>query len=98
MTEQTKSQEERSWSEEFEIETERLLDTLKTLVHQANVRRIVIRKDNDDVLLDLPLPAGLLAGGILAIYMPWIAIGTALVGLATRLRVQVIRRGDETSG
>lgn len=101
MTEQTtteqKTAEQPTWTQEFEVESEQLLANIKGILRQGNARRIIIRKHNDDVLLDLPLPVGI-GAAVLAVYLtPFIAVITAIVGVAVRLKVQVIRRGAAES-
>jgi hypothetical protein len=91
MNEQTTAGQD-NWTEEFQVETDKLLETLKRIISEGNARRVIIRKQDDSVLLDLPLPFGLLAGGILAWYAPVIAVVTAIGGAAARLKVQVIHR------
>jgi hypothetical protein len=97
MTEQTTGEqtttEQPTWTQEFEVESEKLLENVKGILRQGNARRIIIRKHNDDVLLDLPLPIGV-GAAVLAVYLtPFIAVITAVVGVAVRLKVQVVRRG-----
>lgn len=88
MTEQT------NWTQQFEVESEKLLENIKRILREGNARRIIIRKPNDEVLLDLPLPAGLGATALLLYVAPFIAVVTVIVGLAARLKVQVIQRTD----
>lgn len=101
MSEQTTTEqptsEQPTWTQEFEVESEKLLANLKSIVRQGNARRLIIRKQNDDVLLDLPLPVGIGAAALAVYLTPVIAVITAIVGVAVRLKVQVIRRGSAES-
>ena len=58
--------------EEFEVTGEKLLATVKELVHQGNVRRVVIRNAKGVTLLEIPLVLGI-AGAVLV--PVWAAIG-----------------------
>ena len=76
--------------EEFEVTGERLLATVKELVHQGNVRRIVIRNAKGLTLLEIPLVLGI-AG---AVFVPvWAAIG-ALAALLAKFTLVIERVQD----
>jgi len=93
MSEQTTA-EQANWDEEFQVEADKLVENLKRVMAEGNARRVIIRKQDDSVLLDLPLPFGLLSGLILAWYAPVAAVVTAIGGAAARLKLQVIHRSD----
>jgi hypothetical protein len=76
--------------EEFEVTGEKLLATVKELVHQGNVRRIVIRNAKGLTLLEIPLVLGI-AG---AVFVPvWAAIG-ALAALLAKFTLVIERVQD----
>lgn len=76
--------------EEVEVTGEKLLATVKELIHQGNVRRIVIRNAKGVTLLEIPLVLGI-AG---AVFVPvWAAIG-ALAALVAKLTLVVERVQD----
>ena len=76
--------------EEFEVTGEKLLATVKELVHQGNVRRIVIRNAKGVTLLEIPLVLGL-AGAVLV--PVWAAVG-ALAALVAKLTLVIERVQD----
>lgn len=76
--------------EEFEVTGEKLLATVKELVHQGNVRRIVIRNAKGVTLLEIPLVLGI-AGAVLV--PVWAAVG-ALAALVAKLTIVVERVQD----
>lgn len=78
--------------EEFEVTGEKLLATVKELVHQGNVRRIVIRNAKGVTLLEIPLVLGI-AGAVLV--PVWAAIG-ALAALLAKFTLAVERVQDAT--
>jgi len=55
------------------------------------VRRIIIRKPDDTVLLEIPLTAGVAVGGILVTFMPLLAGLGALAALLASVKIQVVR-------
>ncbi len=76
--------------EEFEVTGEKLLATVRELVHQGNVRRVVIRNAKGVTLLEIPLVIGI-AGAVLVPI--WAAIG-ALAALLAKFTL-VIERVQE---
>ena len=73
--------------EEFKVDAGKLKQTLKDLVREGNVRRIVIRNAQGRTLLDMPLAAGV-AGALL---MPFWAAVAGIVALAKEFTVSVER-------
>jgi hypothetical protein len=84
--------------EEFEVTGEKLLATIRELVHQGNVRRVVIRNAKGVTLLEIPLVLGI-AGAVLV--PVWAAVG-ALAALVARFTLVIERdatpaaAGEET--
>ena len=85
MTEST----ERSWTETITAEGGELLEQVKQLVHEGNVRRIVI-KQGQDTVVEFPLTVGV-AGALIA---PWLAAVGAISALITDCTIEVERAGD----
>jgi hypothetical protein len=54
--------------EEIELAVDGLNERIKELVREGNVRRLIIRKENGDKLLEIPLTAGVAAGGLLLLF------------------------------
>ena len=63
----------------------------RKLVAEGNVRRLIIRKPDGDTLLEIPLTAGVVAGGAVTIMAPVLAALGALAALLAEFRVEVIR-------
>ncbi len=76
--------EEKTVHEEFKITGEQLLQKVKELVHEGNVRRISVKQD-DRTLLEIPLTLGV-AGIVLA---PTLAAVGALAALVTECTIVV---------
>jgi hypothetical protein len=68
----------RVW-EQLNVAGDQLVDTLKRLLREGNVRRILVKSRQGRTLLDLPVNAGIV-GFLLA--PAWVTLGTvaALVG------------------
>lgn len=76
--------------EEIKVTGARLMSKLKELIHEGNVRRVVLKNPDGRVLLDMPLNAGLAGAALLPF---WAAVGAVAV-LATDYSVLVERDPD----
>jgi hypothetical protein len=85
---------ERTWTEEFEFQASELVDRVKELIQQGNVRRIIIRRPNDELLLEIPLTTGAVVGSILAFFTPILAAVGAMAALLASVKVQIVRVED----
>jgi hypothetical protein len=72
-------------TEEFEVNGDRVVETVKRLVHEGNIRRITIKDHDGRSLLEIPLTLGLVGAALLPI---WAALG-ALAALVTSCRIVV---------
>jgi len=84
----------KTWTEQVEIAAEELVDRVKELIESGNVRRIIIRNANDDVLLEIPLTAGVAVGGLFTVMLPVFAALGAMAALLARVKIEVIRTDD----
>jgi hypothetical protein len=75
-------------TEEFHVSGEELLSKIRELIHEGNVRRLVIRNPEGQTLAEFPLTAGVLGAVLLPV---WAAIG-AIAALAADLTIVVERR------
>jgi hypothetical protein len=76
---------ERVQTSEFRVRGEHLVSRIKEVLHEGNVRRIIIKNDDGRTLLEIPLTIGVV-GAVLA--PVWAALG-ALAALAADLRIVV---------
>ncbi len=87
------SQEEteaRSKTEEHEVKGDRVISKIRELIHEGNVRRIIIKTDDGRTLIEVPLSLGVV-GAIMA--PVWAAIG-AIAALVSNCSI-VVERADE---
>lgn len=89
----------RTWTETFRVEGGQLLEKVKELVHEGNVRQISI-KQGDRVIVSLPVTLGVVA----AVIAPLLAAVGAIAAVATGCTIEVVRfekssdrPADETS-
>ena len=79
------------WSEEIAVAGSELVERVKKLVAEGNVRRLIIRKPDGESLLEIPLTAGVAVGGVFTIMAPVLAAIGALAALLSEFRLEVIR-------
>src|SRR5215204_3350216 len=90
-------EDEHTFTEQIEIAASDLVDRTKELIEEGNVRRIIIRNEEDEVLMEVPLTAGVVVGGAVTIVAPVLAALGALAALLTHVKIEVVRaRKDET--
>ncbi len=77
--------------EEFSINGERLLNQLKSLIQQGNVRRIIVKTKDGKKLFELPLTAGIMGGTVGTLLFPVVS-AIAVVGvIAIKLNIVIER-------
>jgi hypothetical protein len=77
----------KSFSDNFSSVGNDILNTVKEIIKKGNVNRIKIKKDNQ-VLVDIPVSAGI-AVGALTLFQPIIlAIGT-VTAIATKISIEI---------
>ena len=74
--------------EEFTIKSDDLIKTVKKLLHEGNVRRIIIKDEKGKLLLEIPVTIGVVG----AIIAPWLAALGAIGALATNCTIVVVRK------
>ncbi len=72
-------------TEEFRVNGEELLAKIKSLVHEGNIRRIIIKNKEGATLIEIPLTFGVV-GALLA---PSLAAVGAIAALLTEATVVV---------
>lgn len=79
--------EEKIRTEEFQVRGEDLLNRLKAIAHEGNIRRITLKNDDGKTLLEIPLTVGVVGAVLLPV---WAAVG-AVAALVAKLTIVVER-------
>ena len=74
-------------TEEFKLDGGQVLDKVKALIREGNIRRIVLKNDDGHTLMEVPLTVGLIGAALL----PVLAAVGALAAVATRMTLVVER-------
>jgi len=94
----TTAEDEHTWTENIEIAGSELVDRTKELIAEGNVRRLIIRNQDDEKLLEVPLTTGVAVGGALTLLAPVLAALGAMAALLARVKVEVVRTEHEAEG
>lgn len=86
--------EPRTLSEEITVRGADLVDKVKGLIQEGNVRRLVVRRPSGEALVEIPLTAGVGIAGILTLMAPVLAALGAMAALVADFRVEIEREGD----
>jgi uncharacterized protein DUF4342 len=81
---------EQTWKESFKVSGEQLLDAVKQLLHEGNVRRVIIKQEGRTIV-EFPLTVGVI-GAVLA---PVLAAVGALAAVLTECTIEVERTGEQ---
>jgi hypothetical protein len=80
-----------TFSEEFEALGSELVDNVRRLVREGNVRRVIIRRDDGTRLMEVPLTGAVAVGGAVTLLAPVLAALGAMAALLTSCKIEVIR-------
>ncbi len=76
--ETTRQSEQANWTEEFVVAGEELVGMVKKLIHETNVRRLVVKNEARRIHLEIPLILGVAGIALLPVYSA-LALIAALV-------------------
>lgn len=85
----------RTFTEEIEVLGDQLVQQVKDLLKEGNVRQLRIRASDGDIVLETPLTFGVVAGGAVVLAAPWLAILGAIAAFVTHVQVEVVREVDD---
>jgi hypothetical protein len=72
-------------TEEFQLDGDKILEKIKEILREGNIRRIIIKNEDGRVLMDIPVTLGVV-GAVLA---PQLAAIGAVAALLTRCTLVV---------
>ena len=88
MTEEKK--EGQSRYEEFRVSGDEILNKVKEIIHEGNVRRIILKDDQGKTFMEIPLTVGVVG----ALIAPVLAAVGAVAALASNLTIVVEKTED----
>lgn len=78
-------------TEEFNVSGDKVISTIKDLLEEGNIRRVILKNEEGKTLIEIPLTLGVVGVVLLPV---WAAIG-AIAALAARMTI-VVERVDKT--
>lgn len=100
MAEQNDRNAWKTFTEEVEVTSSQLVAHITKLIAEGNVRTIKVRSQNGDVHFEIPMTAGVVTGGIVALAAPWLVALGALAGMVAKLKIEIVRQepqGESTA-
>ncbi len=85
-----KKKEKQTIKEEFKLNGSEIIDKIKELIHEGNIRRITIKNEEEKTLIEIPLTLGII-GAALA---PVLAAVGAIAALVTKMTIVVEKTED----
>ncbi len=77
-------------TEEFKLSGGKVLDKVKQLIHEGNIRRITLKNEEGKTYMEIPLTVGLVGAALLPVFA---AVG-AIAAIATRMVIVVEKVED----
>lgn len=76
---------EKTYTEEFRVEGEKIISKIKELLHEGNIRKVIIKDKDGKVLMEIPVTIGVV-GMLIA---PQLAALGAIAALLTEATIVV---------
>ena len=86
------TQKDNSYQESFKVSGDEILTKIKEIIKEGNARRIIIKNEKDEIIMEFPLTVGAIGIVLAPIFA---AVGT-LTALATKCTIIVEKKIDET--
>lgn len=78
--------------EELKINGEDLVAKVKELIHEGNIRRLILKNEEGRILVEVPLTVGVVGGVISAALFPVIAAVGAIGALVAHMTIIIERK------
>jgi hypothetical protein len=89
------TQQKRTIVEEIEVAGHQLVTRVKELVAEGRIRKLRIKEPDGDMVVEMPLNVSVVAGGVVAIAAPGLAVLGVLAGLVAKVRIEIVREVEE---
>ncbi len=76
--------------EEFWVKGEELVEKIKQLIHEGNVRRLIIKDEDGKVYFEIPVTFGVIG----ALIAPMLAAAGAVAAMVANLKIEVVRDNE----
>ncbi|MEI6123368.1 MAG: DUF4342 domain-containing protein [Bacteroidota bacterium] len=80
-------------NKEFKVSGDELLNRIRQLIHQGNIRRIINKDETGRIFMEIPLSIGVAGVAIVPVL---VSVG-ALAALVNNFTIEVIKKEEENS-
>jgi len=81
-----------SGREKYKVAGDKVVSTIKELIHEGNVRHVVIKNEEGRTLIEFPVSIGVAGAVLLPV---WAAVG-AIAAIVTRCTIEIERESGDT--
>ncbi len=92
-TRQAHGHKDLTWKEEIEVSGEQLVSYVKRLAAEGKVRRLRLSEPDGDLVVEVPLTIGVIAGGAVVLAAPVLAVLGAVAAFLTKVKLEIVRDG-----
>jgi hypothetical protein len=79
-------------TEEFRVKGDELVTKIKELLHEGNIRRIIVKNESGHTLIEIPLTVGVVGGVLSAAIFPVLAALGAIGAVVAHLTLVIEKR------
>lgn len=83
-------EEKKTFEEEIKVTGQQLVDTVKKLIHEANVRHLIIKNEKGEKLIEVPVSVA----GVGALLLPVLAALGAIAALVSNCTIVVVKERE----
>jgi Domain of unknown function (DUF4342) len=80
-----------TWTEQIHVRGDELVACVKRLAAEGQVKRIRVIEPDGDIMIEMPLTIGAIAGGAVILAAPLLAVVGALAAFVAEVKVEVVR-------
>ena len=94
-----KKETEKTRTEEFRVNGGEIIDKIKEIIHEGNVRRIILKTESGETFLEIPLTVGVVGAMLLPLWAALGAVAALVSGMTIVVeRVEPAEQGNEHTG
>jgi len=83
-------EDKKTFEEEIKVTGQQLVDTVKKLIHEANVRHLIIKNEKGEKLIEVPVSVA----GVGALLLPVLAALGAIAALVSNCTIVVVKERE----
>jgi len=77
----------------IEVTGGQLIDKIKEIIRHGNIRTLRVRA-GEDFALEMPMTVGAIAGGVVVLTAPWLAVIGVIAAMVTKVTIEVERDAE----